>query len=79
MKNRLQVARLFPEKSKQGVHRKRRERAALPGMMSHQNASSHDAEEGTQSSFLGVGETIEAKAFSVLFTGAVGATTGIPR
>lgn len=85
VKTRLQEVKLIPKTSKKGVHRKRRERAALSGMMIHQDASTHEwvpgqkwdlvvtmddatsdhysmffcAEEGTQSSFRGVKETIE--------------------
>jgi len=86
VKTRLQESRLIPKTSKKGVHRKRRDRAALPGMMIHQDASTHEwvpgqkwdlvvtmddatsdhysmffcPEEGTQSSFRGAKETIEA-------------------
>ena len=86
VKTRLQEALLIAKTTKKGVHRKRRERAAVPGMMIHQDASTHEwvtgqkwdlvvtmddatsqhysmffcAEEGTQSSFRGVRETIEA-------------------
>jgi len=37
----LQQAQLVPKVGKRGVHRKRRERAALPGMMIHQDGSTH--------------------------------------
>lgn len=93
VKSRLQEARLIPKKTKKGVHRKHRERAALPGMMIHQDASTHEwvpgqkwdlvvtmddatsdhysmffcAEEGTQSSFQGVRETIEAHGLFCTF------------
>jgi transposase len=93
VKTRLQEARLIPKRSKKGVHRKRRDRAALPGMMIHQDASSHEwvpgqkwdmvvtmddatswhysmffcAEEGTQSSFKGARETIEAHGLFCTF------------
>lgn len=85
VKTRLQEARLRPKASKKGAHRKRRERSALPGMILHQDGSTHEwvpgqkwdlivtmddannehysmffcDEEGTDSSFRGVKETVE--------------------
>jgi len=41
VKKRLQEAALVPKARKGGTHRKRRERSALPGMMLHQDGSSH--------------------------------------
>ena len=41
VKNRLQAARLVPKAKKRGAHRKLRERAALPGMILHQDGSTH--------------------------------------
>jgi len=42
VKKRLQEAELVPRTQKRGVHRKRRERSALPGMMIHQDGSTHE-------------------------------------
>ncbi len=42
VKKRLQEAKLVPKAEKRGAHRKRRERSALPGMMIHQDGSSHE-------------------------------------
>jgi hypothetical protein len=42
VKQRLQEAQLVPKAEKRGAHRKRRERSALPGMMIHQDGSSHE-------------------------------------
>lgn len=42
VKKRLQDAELVPVAKKRGAHRKRRERAALPGMMIHQDGSTHE-------------------------------------
>jgi transposase len=42
VKNRLQEAKLVPKAAKRGVHRKRRERSPLPGMMVHQDGSTHE-------------------------------------
>ena len=84
VKNQLQQAKLIPKAKLKSVHRKRREASALPGMMIHQDGSTHEwvpgqkwdlintmddatnehysmffcDEEGTDSSFHGVKETI---------------------
>jgi transposase len=41
VKNQLQAARLVPKAVKRGAHRKQRERAALAGMILHQDGSTH--------------------------------------
>ena len=90
VKNTLQSKGLVLKSSKRGVHRKRRERAHLPGMMLHQDGSRHEwvpgkkwdlivtmddatnehysmffvEEEGTTSSFQGVGEVIVHRGLS---------------
>lgn len=42
VKRHLQEAELVPKAEKRGAHRKRRERSALPGMMIHQDGSTHE-------------------------------------
>ena len=42
VKNRLQEAQLVPKVAKRGAHRKKRERSPLPGMMLHQDGSTHE-------------------------------------
>lgn len=42
VKRRLQEAGLVPKSKKRGAHRKRRERSPLPGMMIHQDGSTHE-------------------------------------
>ena len=42
VKKHLQQAKLVPKAEKRGAHRKRRERSALPGMMIHQDGSTHE-------------------------------------
>jgi transposase len=95
VKNRLQEAKLLPKAAKRGAHRKRRERSPFPGMLLHQDGSTHEwvpgqhwdlivtmddatsehysmffvDEEGTQSSFRGVQEVIEARGlFSAFYS-----------
>jgi len=48
VKNELQKARLVPKSPGRGKHRKRRERAPLPGMMLHQDGSTHEWVPGRQ-------------------------------
>ena len=42
VKNQLQKAKLIPKSKRKSVHRYRREASALPGMMTHQDGSTHD-------------------------------------
>ena len=42
VKNTLQSSGLVPKVSKRGVHRKHRDRSPLPGMMLHQDGSTHE-------------------------------------
>ena len=48
VKKQLQAALLVPKAKQRGVHRKRRERFALPGMMIHQDGSTHQWVAGQQ-------------------------------
>ena len=100
VKQRLQAAGLVAKGKAKGVHRRKRERKALPGMLLHQDGSRYEwvvgqqwdlivtmddatnehysmflvEEEGTASSFQGVGETIETTGCSARST-AIGAAT----
>lgn len=95
VKTALQEAGLVVRGKGKGAHRKKRERSPWPGMMVHQDGSTHEwvpgqhwdlivtmddatsthysmvfvDEEGTQSSFLGVQQTLEAQGlFCSLYT-----------
>jgi transposase len=48
VKTRLQEARAIPKAEKRGAHRKRRERSPLPGMLLHQDGSTHEWVPGKQ-------------------------------
>jgi len=48
VKSRLQEAKLVPKAAKRGAHRKRRERSPWPGMMIHQDGSTHEWVPGQQ-------------------------------
>jgi transposase len=95
VKNTLQKQGMVQKLKKKGIHRKKRERNPLPGMMIHQDGSTHEwvpgkmwdlivtmddatneqynvffvDEEGTASSFQGVGDVILKKGlFSTMYT-----------
>jgi transposase len=95
VKKTLQSQGLVSREKKRGVHRKHRDRAPMPGMMLHQDGSTHEwvsgkkwdlivtmddatsehysmffvEEEGTDSSFQGIGEVIGMNGlFSSLYT-----------
>lgn len=95
VKNTLQKQGMVQKLKKKGTHRKKRERNPLPGMMIHQDGSTHEwvpgkmwdlivtmddatneqyniffvDEEGTASSFQGVGDVILKKGlFSTMYT-----------
>ena len=95
VKNQLQQTGAIVRSQARGKHRKKRDREPLPGMMVHQDASSHEwidsvrwdmvvtmddatgnhlsmffcDEEGTASSFHGIGQTIASHGlFSVFYT-----------
>jgi transposase len=48
VKSRLQEAALVPKAERRGAHRKRRERSPLPGMLLHQDGSTHEWVPGQQ-------------------------------
>lgn len=48
VKTRLQEGRLIPKAKARGAHRKRRDRAPLPGMLIHQDGSTHEWVSGCQ-------------------------------
>jgi transposase len=48
VKSRLQEAQLVPKAKQRGAHRKRRERSSLPGMLLHQDGSTHEWVPGQQ-------------------------------
>ena len=103
VKNTLQAGGVVKKAAKRGAHRKRRDPAAWPGMLLHQDGSTHEwapgqhwdlivtmddatnahysmffcEEEGTQSSFKGVGEVIEAHGlYSARYTRTGAVITG---
>lgn len=67
VKSRLQEARLIPKASRKGVHRKRREASALPGMMIHQDGSQHEWVPGQQWDLISTMDDATNEHYSMFF------------
>ena len=67
VKNPLQAATLVPKAEKRGVHRKRRERSALPGMMIHQDGSTHAWVAGQQWDLIVTLDDATSEHYSLFF------------
>lgn len=67
VKNELQRAKAVPKASKRGAHRKRRERAALPGMMIHQDGSTHQWVPGKLWDLIVTMDDATAEHYSMVF------------
>lgn len=67
VKKQLQEAQLVPKAAKKGAHRKRRERSALPGMMIHQDGSTHEWITGQQWDLISTMDDATREHYSLLF------------
>ena len=67
VKNRLQEAKLVPKAAKRGAHRKRRERRPLPGMMIHQDGSTHQWVVGQQWDLISTMDDATSTHYSMFF------------
>ncbi|MGH6629087.1 MAG: ISNCY family transposase, partial [Burkholderiales bacterium] len=67
VKNRLQEAKLVPKAAKRGVHRKRRERSPLPGMMIHQDGSRHEWVSGQKWDLISTMDDATSEHYSMFF------------
>jgi transposase len=67
VKKRLQEAKLVPKVEKRGAHRKRRERSALPGMMIHQDGSTHDWVAGQKWDLIVTMDDATSEHYSMIF------------
>jgi transposase len=67
VKRRLQEAKLVPKMEKRGAHRKRRERSALPGMMIHQDGSTHEWVAGQMWDLIVTMDDATSEHYSMLF------------
>ncbi len=72
VKNRLQEAKLVPKAEKRGTHRKRRERSALPGMMIHQDGSTHEWIAGQQWDLIVTMDDATSEHYSMVFVAEEG-------
>ena len=72
VKKRLQEAELVPRAKKRGAHRKRRDRSALPGMMIHQDGSSHEWVAGQIWDLIVTMDDATSKHYSMFFCGEEG-------
>jgi transposase len=67
VKNRLQEAKLLPKAVKRGAHRKRRERSPLPGMLLHQDGSTHEWVPGQQWDLIVTMDDATSEHYSMFF------------
>lgn len=72
VKRRLQEAGLVPKAKKRGTHRKRRERSALPGMMIHQDGSTHEWVAGKMWDLIAAMDDAANEHCSMFFVGEEG-------
>jgi hypothetical protein len=75
VKQRLQEAALVPKAGKRGTHRKRRERSALPGMMIHQDGSTHEWVVGQKWDLIVTMDDATSEHYSMLFVEEEGTTS----
>lgn len=68
VKKHLQQAKLVPKAEKRGAHRKRRERSALPGMMIHQDGSTHEWVAGHKWDLISTMDDATSEHYSMFFT-----------
>jgi len=67
VKTRLQEARLIKKAPRRGVHRKRRERAPLPGMILHQDGSRHEWVPGQKWDLIVTMDDATSEQYSMFF------------
>jgi transposase len=68
IKNQLQTAKAVPKGKKRGAHRKKRERAPLPGMMLHQDGSTHEWVPGKKWDLIVTMDDATNEHYSMFFT-----------
>jgi len=77
VKKRLQEAKLVPKADKRGAHRKRRERSALPGMMIHQDGSSHEWVAGQKWDLIVTMDDATSEHYSMFFVEQEGTASSL--
>lgn len=67
VKNQLQKAKLIQKAKRKGVHRKQREASALPGMMIHQDGSTHEWVSGQKWDLISTMDDATNEHYSMFF------------
>lgn len=77
VKTRLQEARLVNKGKQQGLHRKRRERSPLPGMMLHQDGSTHEWIDGHKWDLIVTLDDATSEHYSMFFVDEEGTASSL--
>ncbi|MBA3037296.1 MAG: ISNCY family transposase [Desulfobacterium sp.] len=77
VKNTLQSKGLVTKAPKRGVHRKRRERAPIPGMMLHQDGSSHEWVSGKKWDLIVTMDDATSEHYSMFFVHEEGTVSSL--
>lgn len=77
VKKRLQEAELVPKAEKRGAHRKRRDRAALPGMLIHQDGSNHEWVAGQRWDLIVTMDDATSEHYSMFFVDEEGTASSL--
>ena len=77
VKNRLQEAKLVPKTAKRGAHRKRRERSPLPGLMIHQDGSTHEWVAGQRWDLISTLDDATSEHYSMFFVEEEGTASSL--
>ena len=78
VKNTLQSSGLVPKVSKRGVHRKHRERSPFPGMMLHQDGSTHEWVPGKKWDLIVTMDDATNEHYSMFFVEEEGTASSFP-
>ena len=77
VKSRLQAAALIPKSKAKGAHRKRRERAAWPGLMIHQDGSTHEWVPGQKWDLIVTMDDATSEHYSMFFVAEEGTVSSL--
>lgn len=77
VKSRLQEAELVPKAKARGAHRKRRERSPWPGLMIHQDGSSHEWVPGQRWDLIVTLDDATSEHYSMFFVGEEGTMSSL--
>jgi len=77
VKNQLQQAKAIPKSKRKGAHRKRREASALPGMMIHQDGSTHEWVPGQKWDLINTMDDATNEHYSMFFCAEEGTVSSL--